>query len=171
MKKAIWVTMLAAGLPALASSAVTSRSVSAEIARPDNVVVARATLSQSAAGIIVSVTARGLAAGRYGIHIHDAGLCEGPAFASAGGHWNPAGRQHGRLNPMGFHAGDLPNLEIAADGTGRVRFTVAGGRLRGGAHPLLDTGGASIVIHAAPDDERTDPSGNSGARIACGVVR
>jgi superoxide dismutase, Cu-Zn family len=171
MNRTILFVVLAMGLPAIVSAAAPARTASAAVARPDGVVVARATLTQGSAGILVAVSATGLAAGRYGIHLHETGLCEGPAFASAGAHWNPAGRQHGRLNPMGFHGGDLPNLDIAANGAGRIRFTVAGGRLRHGAHPLLDAGGASIVIHAAPDDERTDPSGNSGARIACGVVR
>jgi Cu-Zn family superoxide dismutase len=171
MNKAISIAMLAAAVPAALCAAASARTASARIARPDGTAVARATLSQSRAGIVVTVTATGLSAGRYGIHIHEEGRCEGPAFASAGAHWNPSGRQHGRLNPLGTHFGDLPNLEIAANGSGRVRFTVAGGHLRDGAYPLMDASGAAIVIHAAPDDERTDPSGNSGARIACGVLR
>lgn len=102
--------------------------------------------------------------GDHGLHIHTVGLCEGPAFASAGPHWNPDMKMHGRDNPMGAHRGDLPNLQIGTDGTGKVSFD-----LPAGSAALLDADGASIVVHAAPDDYRTDPSGNSGGRIACGV--
>lgn len=123
-------------------------------------------------GVIkVHLTVRGFAAGTYGVHLHQAGRCEAPDFASAGAHWNPGNHQHGRLNPQGPHLGDLPNLEALANGTGRIDFDVpvpAGAAAD--ANPLLDEDGTAIVIHAAPDDYRTDPSGNSGARIACGVL-
>ncbi|CAN5192157.1 superoxide dismutase family protein [soil metagenome] len=102
--------------------------------------------------------------GDHGLHIHTVGLCEGPAFASAGPHWNPDMKMHGRDNPMGAHRGDLPNLQIATNGTGTVTFD-----LPGSTAGLLDADGAAIVVHAAPDDYKTDPSGNSGGRIACGV--
>ncbi|MDB5715162.1 MAG: superoxide dismutase family protein [Sphingomonadales bacterium] len=102
--------------------------------------------------------------GDHGLHIHTVGLCEGPAFASAGPHWNPDMKMHGRDNPMGAHRGDLPNLQIGTDGTGTVSFD-----LPGGTASLLDADGASIMVHAAPDDYKTDPSGASGGRIACGV--
>ncbi len=119
----------------------------------------------------VSMTVRGFTPGTYGVHLHETGRCEAPDFTSAGAHWNPAGRQHGRLNPQGPHLGDLPNLEVRANGTGRIEFDVpvpAG--TGGGTNPLVDADGTSIVVHAAADDERTDPSGNSGARIACGAL-
>jgi Cu-Zn family superoxide dismutase len=103
--------------------------------------------------------------GTHGAHIHTSGRCEGPDFMTAGGHWNPAGTQHGSLNPAGPHDGDLPNIIIGTDGRGTLGVTVAGGTLDG----LLDADGAAMVIHAAADDMTTDPSGNSGARIACGV--
>ena len=118
----------------------------------------------------VRMTVRGFTPGTFGVHLHQAGRCEAPDFASAGPHWNPAGKQHGRHNPQGPHLGDLPNLEVRANGTGRIDFDVpvpAG--TAADSNPLLDADGTSVVIHAAADDERTDPSGNSGARIACGV--
>jgi Cu-Zn family superoxide dismutase len=118
----------------------------------------------------VRLTVRGFVPGTHGVHLHQTGRCDPPDFASAGPHWNPAGRQHGRLNPQGPHLGDLPNLQVERDGSGRLEFTIA---LAAGtaAHvnPLLDADGTAIVIHAAADDDRTDPAGNSGARIACGV--
>lgn len=130
------------------------------------------TVSASREGNVVKVrlNVRGFTAGTYGVHLHQTGRCDAPAFEGAGPHWNPAGRQHGRLNPQGSHLGDLPNLEVRANGTGRVDFDIqvpAG--TAAGANPLLDADGTAIVIHAVADDERTDPSGNSGARIACGA--
>jgi Cu-Zn family superoxide dismutase len=118
----------------------------------------------------VEIDADGLAPGKYGAHIHAIGRCEGPGFEGAGPHWNPTGRQHGAENPQGRHLGDLPNLEVDAQGRGLLIFAVQNASLRGGANPLLDADGAAIVIHAQADDHRTDPSGNSGARIACGEI-
>jgi Cu-Zn family superoxide dismutase len=130
-----------------------------------------ATITQLADGLRLSVSAEGLPAGAHGIHVHQTGSCAPPDFTSAGPHWNPANRMHGKDNPAGMHHGDLPNLLIGADGRGTMEFTIPVGSLRAGPTPLLDADGASIVIHAAADDYRTDPSGNSGARIACGVLR
>jgi Cu-Zn family superoxide dismutase len=141
-----------------------------EIRRADNALVARAILWQGARGIEVRVQAAGLPPGHYGVHLHAVGRCEGPAFASAGPHWNPTGRQHGSLNPAGHHLGDLPNLDVDAQGAGRLEFAIAGASTSG-AEGVFDADGTSLVIHAAADDYRTDPSGNSGARIACGVLR
>jgi Cu-Zn family superoxide dismutase len=121
-------------------------------------------------GVRVRVEAAGLAPGTYAVHVHAVGRCDPPDFQSAGPHWNPTTHQHGRLNPQGPHLGDLPNLSVGTDGGGAVEFTIADAALRSGNHPLLDGDGASVVVHANPDDYRTDPSGNSGARIACGVL-
>jgi Cu-Zn family superoxide dismutase len=140
-----------------------------ELRRADGALAARAMLWSGRAGMEVRVQAAGLAAGHYGVHLHAAGRCEGPGFDSAGPHWNPAGRQHGRLNPEGRHLGDLDNLEVDESGAGRLEFTIPGAEFTG-ADGLLDADGAAVVIHAGPDDYRTDPSGNSGARIACGVL-
>jgi len=133
--------------------------------------VAAANIRQSGGGLLVHVESRGLNAGTYGTHLHTVGLCEPPGFTSAGSHWNPTAHQHGRDNPQGPHLGDLPNLVVDASGRGSVDFTIPSGALTGGANPLLDADGAAIVVHASPDDYRTDPSGNSGARMACGVLR
>ncbi|HMP44395.1 MAG TPA: superoxide dismutase family protein [Sphingopyxis sp.] len=121
-------------------------------------------------GLRLELVARGFGAGTYGMHVHEVGLCEPPKYTSAGAHWNPTGAQHGRDNPLGAHHGDLPNLVVEPDTIGRATLRLVGTRLSGeGA--LLDADGASFVIHARPDDNRTDPSGNSGDRIVCGVIR
>lgn len=119
-------------------------------------------------GIAIFGTLAGLPPGTHGFHVHDAGRCEA-RFESAGNHWNPTHRQHGRQNPAGPHLGDLPNLIVPADSTVVLQVMIAGGTLRG-ADALLDGDGAAVVIHARPDDDRTDPAGNSGERIACGVI-
>jgi len=132
--------------------------------------VAAAALSDTGDALRVRVEASGLAAGVYGAHLHAIGRCDPPAFESAGPHWNPGGREHGRDNPRGQHAGDLPNLLVGTDGRGSLEFSIPAAGLGRGARRLMDADGAAIVLHARPDDYRTDPSGNSGARIACGVV-
>jgi Cu-Zn family superoxide dismutase len=115
-----------------------------------------------AGGTYVRVALEGLAPGEHGIHLHAVGRCDGPDFQSAGPHWNPAATQHGHLNPQGAHAGDLPNIIVSANGRGAANFLVRG--------ELADADGTSLVVHAKPDDYRTDPSGNSGDRIACAVI-
>jgi Cu-Zn family superoxide dismutase len=98
------------------------------------------------------------------------GSCEGPAFTSAGGHLNPGARQHGTLNPAGSHTGDLPNLTVTSNGTGTLSAELSGTKAELEA-ALFDADGTALVIHAAADDYKTDPTGNSGARIACGVLK
>jgi Cu-Zn family superoxide dismutase len=117
------------------------------------------------------VDVAGLKPGRHGIHLHAVGTCTAPDFKSAGGHFNPSGKVHGRSNPAGHHGGDLPNLDVAADGRGHLDATLDGVSMGGGPDSILHEGGTALVIHADPDDEATDPAGNSGARIACGVVK
>ncbi len=108
--------------------------------------------------------------GNHGIHIHAVGLCEGPAFTSAGGHFNPATKKHGLESPEGPHAGDLTNIQFYPNGTAVYESVTDRVTLGTGASSLFDADGSAIVIHAGPDDGMTDPSGNSGARIACGVI-
>jgi len=120
-------------------------------------------------GVVLAVAARNLPPGKHGMHIHTAGKCEGPKFESAGPHWNPDDKQHGTQNPQGSHAGDLANLDIGPAGTGGTNITLPAA-LRTGLAPMLDADGASLVIHAKTDDLKTDPSGNSGDRIACAVL-
>lgn len=128
--------------------------------------VAIGTVAVSETGARLSLRASGLSPGVHGIHVHAVGKCEGPKFESAGPHWNPASRHHGLQNPQGPHAGDLPNVTVGPDGRLETIVTAVGAPL--GA--LLDADGAALVIHAGPDDYKTDPSGNSGGRIACAVL-
>jgi Cu-Zn family superoxide dismutase len=109
--------------------------------------------------------------GKHGIHVHAVGRCEAPEFKTAGAHFNPTDKQHGLQNPAGAHSGDLPNLVVDQEGRGKATFTAKGATLGEGKGSLLGPEGTALVIHADPDDEKTDPAGNSGARIACGVIR
>lgn len=128
-------------------------------------------LLQMADGVQIIASVKGLPAGDYAMHLHAVGRCIGPDFASAGPHFNPASKQHGRDNPMGSHAGDLPNVTVDAKGGGTLNLLLPGLRLADGDAPLLDADGAAVVLHSKADDYRTDPAGNAGARIACGEVR
>jgi len=122
---------------------------------------------QTAGGVSFRIDASGLPHGIHGVHVHAVGRCDPPDFTSAGAHWNPAGKKHGMNNPAGPHAGDLPNVEVAANGVLGATLVLPNASMAS----LLDADGAALVIHAAADDYMTDPSGNSGARIACAVIR
>ena len=131
----------------------------------DGTVIGHATATEVAGGLRIAIDVKGLPAGLHGAHIHTAGNCVPPDFATAGGHWNPTGMKHGSMNAQGPHEGDLPNLIIGRDRRGTLGAVIPGATMAG----LLDTAGAAPIVHAQPDDLMTDPSGNSGARIACGV--
>jgi Cu-Zn family superoxide dismutase len=132
--------------------------------------VGTATFTSGEGGVKVDVKVAGLEPGKHGIHVHAVGKCEPPEFKSAGGHFNPFGKKHGLRNPEGLHAGDLPNLEVGKDGKARATFIAKGATLGEGEGSLFGPEGTALVIHADPDDEKTDPAGASGARIACGVI-
>jgi superoxide dismutase, Cu-Zn family len=145
-------------------------SAGAALKDKDGKDVGVATLVQTNEGLRIAVTGYRLPPGTHGVHIHAVGECQPPDFTSAGAHFNPANKQHGRLNPAGAHAGDLPNMVVAASGEGGIDVTTKDVTLEPGPNSLLGGKGASLVIHAAADDEKTDPTGNSGARIACGMI-
>lgn len=121
-------------------------------------------------GLLVQLDLEGLPEGVHAFHFHTTGICEGD-FSSAGGHFNPKDDQHGIRNPEGMHAGDFPNLHADADGRVKAEYFAPDLRLAGGSNPLLDEDGTAIIIHAGADDYSSDPAGDAGARIACGVLR
>lgn len=125
-------------------------------------------LTESSVGVLVTGSLTGVGSGTHAIHVHEVGQCT-PTFAAAGGHFNPRGRRHGFRSPDGYHAGDLPNLHVPSGGSLTFDLTLPAVRLRG-SEGLLEGDGASIVVHAAADDYVSDPAGNSGDRVACGVI-
>ena len=137
-------------------------------ARSDS--IGTATLSPAPAGVSIALAVKGLSPGEHAIHVHGTARCEGPAFTSAGGHFNPEQKQHGMNNPQGPHAGDMPNFTV--DSTGRSSATVVapGVTLGDGPRSVFTGGGTALVIHEKADDLKSDPAGNAGARVACGVI-
>jgi Cu-Zn family superoxide dismutase len=143
-----------------------------ELRNADGEVIGEATFEEVDAGVRIHFEGQNLPPGIHGFHIHENGECNPPTFESAGEHFNPTHAQHGLRNPEGPHAGDLPNLEVAADGTAELDFVIHGVSLEASSERSLLTGnGTALVVHADPDDQSSNPSGNSGDRIACGVIR
>lgn len=141
----------------------------AEFKTANGQTVGTLTLAQEGDVVHLLGSFSGLPAGSHGIHVHAVGSCT-PSFDAAGPHYNPMSKQHGLENPGGAHAGDMPNLQIAADGSGSYDHKNPMISLREGPSTLYDTDGSAIVIHANADDYKTDPSGSSGGRIACAVI-
>jgi superoxide dismutase, Cu-Zn family len=133
-------------------------------------VLGRAVLTEAPYGVTFAVEVSSLPPGRHGFHIHEVGRCDPPDFASAGGHFDPRGKRHGLMTVHGPHVGDLPNLVAGPDGVARAEIYLTHATLGAGSNSLFHPNGTALIIHASPDDERTDPGGNAGARIACGVI-
>jgi len=131
--------------------------------------VGTATLEETPHGVLISLDLDGMSPGTHALHIHEVGKCE-PPFKSAGGHFNPTEKKHGMLSTAGMHAGDLPNINVPESGKLKVDVFATGVTLGSGKNGLFDGDGSSLVIHAAPDDYKTDPAGEAGARVACGVI-
>ena len=142
----------------------------AELKDKDGKAIGVATFRESSGGVTVDVNVKGLTPGLHAVHVHAVGRCDAPAFTSAGGHFNPAQKKHGYKSPEGAHAGDLPNMLVAKDGTGRFEAFTDGMTLKPGATSVFDKDGSALVIHAGVDDNVTDPTGNAGDRAACGII-
>ena len=142
----------------------------ADLKDKDGRSVGMATFRDATGGVLVSVDVKGLTPGLHAVHVHAVGKCEGPGFTSAGGHFNPAQKKHGLKNPEGPHAGDMPNMYVAKDGTGRFEVLNDNISLKPGDRSVFDADGSALVIHAGVDDYITDPTGNAGDRAACGVI-
>jgi Cu-Zn family superoxide dismutase len=148
-----------------------SKMAAAELIDNQGKTVGYATLVEGPDGVEIAVQVHDMPQGLHGFHIHAGGKCETPDFKSAGGHFNPFGRKHGLKNPEGAHAGDMPNLLVGPDGTASQIILAPLASLGAGKNSLFHPDGTALVIHAGKDDQITDPSGNAGARIACGVIR
>ena len=165
----ILVALLLAGCAGMGMQSSDNAAI-AELKNTAGQPVGTARFAQAGNVVRIVVEVNGLPPGPHAAHVHAVGKCDPPDFASAGGHFNPLNKQHGALNPQGSHAGDLPNLTVAPDGTGRMETTTEQLTLGSGPTSVWDADGNAVVIHANADDFKTDPTGNSGARIACGVL-
>jgi Cu-Zn family superoxide dismutase len=168
--KALCTLTASASLLALAALPAAAQSAKATLKNAEGKEVGRAALTQTPAGVLIRLTVKGLPAGERAFHIHSVGKCE-PPFTTAGGHFNPGGRKHGLMAADGHHAGDLPNLHVPAGGELIVEVLNPAVTLeKGKANSLFGGQGTALVIHAGKDDYKTDPTGDAGGRIACGVV-
>jgi Cu-Zn family superoxide dismutase len=147
------------------------KSAHADIVNAQGQNIGSAKIVPAKKGVKIEVNVSQLPPGKHGIHIHAVGKCDGPAFTTAGGHLNPDTKKHGKDNPEGPHAGDLLMIEAKADGTAKATLLDTMVTLGDGPNSVFHEGGTSIVIHEKEDDYKTDPAGNSGARIACGVIQ
>ncbi len=132
--------------------------------------VGTAVLTPAPKGVKIQLNLMNLPAGEHAIHVHAVAKCEGPGFTTAGGHFNPDNKHHGLQNPEGPHAGDMPNFTVAANGTAKATVIAPGVTMGDDPHSIFTNGGTALVIHEKADDMKSDPAGNAGARIACGVI-
>jgi len=154
----------------LLAGTASAQTAKALLKNAEGAEIGRADLTQGAGGVAIKLAVKGLPAGEHAFHVHAVGKCE-PPFTSAGGHFNPDNKKHGKMAEGGAHAGDMPNLVIPASGELRADIVNAAITLdKGKPNSVFKPEGTALVIHAAADDYKTDPTGNAGGRIACGVI-
>jgi len=166
-----WLVLPALLWAGVAFGQAAPKSAHADIVNAQGQKIGTAKIVPSHGGVRINLDVSQLPPGVHGVHIHAVGKCEGPDFKSAGGHLNPESKKHGKDNPEGPHAGDLLNITVGSNGSAKTSLVSASVTLGDGPNSLFHDGGTAIVIHEKEDDYKTDPSGNSGARIACGVIQ
>lgn len=166
----IWLFSFAlAGLLACSFAAQEPRAT-AELKNKDGKAIGHASFRQRGDRVFVRLEAKGLAPGLHAVHVHAVGKCDAPGFTSAGGHFNPANKKHGLNSPAGAHGGDLPNMLVGKDGAGAFAVMTDGVSLKPGVASVFDSDGSALIIHAGVDDHATDPTGNAGDRVGCGLI-
>jgi len=167
MDRTHWIvtTLLCGAVAAGAQTTVQLKSASG-----DSVGSAVISPAPSGKGVQIALDVNHLPPGEHAIHVHQNAKCEPPQFTTAGGHFNPDKKKHGSANPEGPHAGDIPDFTVDADGTSKMTIVAPNVTYSEGPHSIFSNGGTALMIHASADDLKSDPAGNAGARIACGVI-
>ncbi|KIC17815.1 superoxide dismutase family protein [Leisingera sp. ANG-Vp] len=171
LKTFITAAVLSAAASAAALAGGHINSAKADLINADGEIIGAAHLTQGPNGVLLHLKVSGLTPGKHGLHLHSHGTCDpGTGFKSAKGHVGKVEGAHGLMNPEGPEPGDLPNLFVAADGTGEMEAFTSLVTLDGGDHALLDADGSTFIIHENGDDHISQPIGGAGARVACGIV-
>jgi len=165
----LFSTVIAAVVVSGALATAQTPGARADIKDAQGQTIGHATLTEGPLGVLLHVELTGAPAGEHAFHVHAVGTCE-PPFTSAGGHFNPTSHQHGFMNPQGLHVGDLPNLQVPDSGHLTFERFVDHATIGAGPNSLFDADGSALVMHSGADDYKSDPAGNAGSRVACGVI-